>query len=85
MTRRRTETRDVAFYPSALEKGIRSERALKLAVAEMYVQGVSSLEVAAITEPLCGPEVTDSQFSRGRTGPCRRVGEMAIPMARRPT
>src|SRR3982751_2015142 len=29
-------TRGVAFYPSALEEGVRGERALKLAVAEMY-------------------------------------------------
>ena len=34
------------FYPSALERGERSERALKLAVAEMYVQGVSTRKVA---------------------------------------
>ena len=27
------------FYPSSLEKGIRSERALKPALTEMYVQG----------------------------------------------
>src|SRR5574340_1662074 len=27
---------DVEFYPSALERGVRSERALKLAIAEMY-------------------------------------------------
>ena len=31
------QTRDVEFYPSALERGERSERALKLAVAELYV------------------------------------------------
>jgi transposase-like protein len=58
------QTRGVEFYPSALEKDIRSERALKLAVAEMYVQGVSSRKVAAITEQLCGLEVTSSQVSR---------------------
>ena len=29
------------FYPQSLERGTRSERALKLALAEMYVQGVS--------------------------------------------
>lgn len=52
------------FYPSALEKGIRSERALKLAVAEMYVQGVSTRKVAAITEELCGVSVSSSQVSR---------------------
>jgi putative transposase len=31
------QTRGVEFYPSAVEKGVHSERALKLAVAEMYV------------------------------------------------
>ncbi len=36
------QTRDGSFYLSALERGERSERALKLAVAEMYVQGVST-------------------------------------------
>src|SRR4051794_37003506 len=58
------QTRGAEFYPSALEKGVRSERALKLAVAEMYVQGVSTRKVAAITEQLCGLEVTSSQASR---------------------
>ena len=58
------QARGVEFYPSALEKGVRSERALKLAVAEMYVQGVSTRKVAAITEQLCGLEVTSSQVSR---------------------
>jgi putative transposase len=58
------QARGVEFYPSALEKGVRSERALKLAVAEMYVQGVSTRKVAAITEALCGLEVTSSQVSR---------------------
>ena len=33
---------DLDFYPSALEKGVRSEQALKLALAERYVQGVST-------------------------------------------
>jgi transposase-like protein len=58
------QTRGVEFYPSALEKGVRSERALKLAVAEMYVQGVSTRKVAAITEKLCGLEITSTQVSR---------------------
>jgi transposase-like protein len=58
------QARGVKFYPSALEKGVRSERALKLAVAEMYVQGVSTRKVAAITEQLCELEVTSGQVSR---------------------
>ena len=55
------------FYPSALERGIRSELALKLAVAEMYVQGVSTRKVAAITEELCGVSVSSTQVSRAAT------------------
>ena len=58
------QTRDVDFYPSALERGERSERALKLAVAEMYVQGVSTRKVAEITQQLCGLDVSSSQVSR---------------------
>lgn len=52
------------FYPKSLEKGLRSERALKVALAEMYVQGVSTRKVAAITEELCGFSVTSAQVSR---------------------
>lgn len=58
------QTRDVPFYPSALERGERSERALKLAIAEMYVQGVSTRKVAAVLKELCGSEVTSTQVSR---------------------
>jgi len=58
------QTRGVEFYPLALERGERSERALKLALAEMYVQGVSTRRVAAITRELCGTEVTSMQVSR---------------------
>ena len=55
---------DVSFYPSALEKGLRSERALKLAIAEMYIQGVSTRKVAAVLEQLCGLDITSTQVSR---------------------
>lgn len=58
------QTRDGQFYPSVLEKGERSEKALKLAVAEMYVQGVSTRKVAEITAELCGLDVTSTQVSR---------------------
>ena len=36
------QVREGGFYPGALEKGLRSERALTLSLAEMYVQGVST-------------------------------------------
>lgn len=61
------QTRGVEFYPTALERGERSERALKLAVAEMYVQGVSTRKVAAITQELCGLDVSSVQVSRAAT------------------
>ncbi len=54
---------DVDFYPSALEKGIRSEKALKLALAEMYVQGVSTRKVTSVLKKLCGLEISSTQVS----------------------
>ena len=58
------QVREGGCYPQSLEKGVRSDRALKLALAEMYVQGVSTRKVAAITEQLCGFEVSSAQVSR---------------------
>lgn len=57
------QTRD-GFYPSCIDKGLRSERALKASLAEMYVQGVSTRKMAAITEKMCGFEITSSDVSR---------------------
>jgi putative transposase len=58
------QTRDGKFYPESLDKGLRSERALKAALAEMYIQGVSTRKVAKITEVLCGFEISSSEVSR---------------------
>lgn len=58
------QVRGAEFYPSALERGSRSERALCLALAEMYVQGVSTRKVSQITEQLCGCEISSSDVSR---------------------
>ncbi len=54
----------ISFYPKALDKGIRSERALKLAIAEMYVKGVSTRKVTDVMETLCGLEVSSTEVSR---------------------
>nr|WP_321353428.1 IS256 family transposase [uncultured Methanoregula sp.] len=54
----------VKFYPSALGKGQRSEQALTAALAEMYVQGVSTRKTTAILEQLCGLEISSSQVSQ---------------------
>lgn len=62
------QVRDVkdgeSFYPNALERGERAERALKLALAEMYVKGVSTRKVTAITRELCGIDISSTQVSR---------------------
>lgn len=74
------QVRDSSFYPSSLEKGLRSERALKVALAEMYVQGVSTRKVAKITEQLCGFEVTSTQVSRA----ARELDEVLEQWRKRP-
>lgn len=58
------QVREGGFYPEALEKGQRSERALTLTLAEMYVQGVSTRKVSAIVEQLCGVSVSSSLVSK---------------------
>ena len=58
------QVRESNFYPSFLERGLRSERALSLSLAEMYIQGVSTRKVSAILEEMCGFEVTSMDVSR---------------------
>ena len=55
---------DIEFYPSALERGCRSERALKVAIAEMYVKGISTRKVTDVLEKLCGLQISSTQVSR---------------------
>ncbi|MBS0627693.1 MAG: IS256 family transposase [Verrucomicrobia bacterium] len=57
------QTRDIPFYPSCLEKGERTERALMLAFAEAYVQGVSTRDVGKIVEELCGRSISSTTVS----------------------
>lgn len=80
------QTRESGFYPKSLEAGTRSEKALRLALAEMYVQGVSTRKVTKILEKLCGLEISSSQVSK--TALCldeavlafreRRLGAMQV-------
>jgi len=58
------QVREGGFYPGALEKGQRSERALTLTLAEMYVQGVSTRKVTAVVEQMCGSSVSSSVVSQ---------------------
>ena len=55
---------DVSFYPSAIEKGLRSERALNHAICEMYIQGVSTRRVQPILKMLCGMTISREKVSQ---------------------
>ena len=79
MTRLGQQTFDIpqvrggGFYPSALEKGSRTEQALNLALAEMYVQGVSTRRSAT----------SSSSFSARRCpSPPPRSAELRRPWMR---
>ena len=54
---------DVSFYPTALDKGPQTERALHLAVAEMYIQGVSTRRVEPILQQLVGHGISSTSVS----------------------
>jgi len=58
------QVRGLGFYPQSIEKGTRSEKALKVAIAQMYLEGVSTRRVQDITEKLCGYEISSTQVSR---------------------
>ncbi len=52
------------FYPRSLERGRRSVRAVMLAVAEMYIKGVSTREVEAVMREFGIESLSSSQVSR---------------------
>jgi transposase-like protein len=55
--------RDGQFQTELFERYQRSEKAFVAALLQMYVEGVSTRKVSAITEALCGLEVSKSQVS----------------------
>lgn len=55
--------REGRFQPSLFARYERSEKALVLALIEMYVKGVSTRKVTDIVEQLCGLSVSASQVS----------------------
>jgi putative transposase len=57
------QDRDGRFSTELFERYQRSERALVATLAEMYVQGVSTRKVKAITEELCGHAFSASAIS----------------------
>jgi transposase-like protein len=58
------QDRQGRFRTEIFERYQRSEKALVSALSEMYVQGVSTRKVKAITEELCGHEFSASTVSR---------------------
>lgn len=67
------------FSTQVFERYQRSEKALVLALAEMYVQGVSTRKVKAITEELCGHSFSASVVSEST----RRLDEQLSQFAQR--
>ncbi len=60
--------RNGEFSTALFERYQRSEKALVAALAEMYVQGVSTRKVKAITEELCGHTFSASTISQINKG-----------------
>jgi putative transposase len=58
------QDRQGRFRTEIFERYQRSEKALVSALTEMYVQGVSTRKVKAVTEELCGHEFSSSTISR---------------------
>ncbi len=57
------QDREGGFQTELFQRYQRNEKALVLALMEMYVQGVSTRKVKKITEALCGLEISRSQVS----------------------
>jgi len=55
---------DEAFYPQSLERGRRSTRAVMLAVAQMYIQGVSTRDVEKVMAEFGLESLSSTQVSR---------------------
>jgi transposase-like protein len=55
---------DEPFYPQSLERGLRSQRAMMLTVAEMYVTGVSTRRVEKVMQSMGIENISSTQVSR---------------------
>lgn len=74
------QDRDGRFSTELFERYQRSEQALVATLAEMYVQGVSTRKVKAITEELCGHSFSASAISAIN----KRLDESLEAFAQRP-
>jgi len=55
---------DEPFFPRSLERGRRSSRAIMLAIAEMYIQGVSTRDAAKVMREFGLESLSSTQVSR---------------------
>lgn len=55
---------DEPFYPQSLERGRRSTRAVMLAIAQMYIQGVSTRDVEKVMAEFGLESLSSTQVSR---------------------
>jgi putative transposase len=74
------QDREGRFSTEVFERYQRSEKALVCTLAELYVQGVSTRKVKAITEQLCGHSVSAATVSRLRA----ELGTQLAQFAERP-
>jgi putative transposase len=71
------QDRQGRFRTEIFERYQRSEKALVSALTEMYVQGVSTRKVKAVTEELCGHEFSASTISRMNQSLDKELDEFA--------
>jgi putative transposase len=80
----KTAGTDEPYYPQALERGRRSCRAVMLAIAEMYVCGVSTRDAERVMAELGLKSLSSTQVSRAtkllddelEAWRCRKLGEV---------
>ena len=70
--------RDGRFSTDLFARYQRSEKALVAALAQMYVQGVSTRKVKAITEELCGHSFSAATISEINKGLDEALGRFAV-------
>src|SRR5258708_37006497 len=81
---RGAEGRGGRFSTELFERYQRSEKALMAALAEMYVQGVSTRKVKTITEELCGHGFSASAISDATARLARNLKAFAERRMARP-
>ena len=77
------QDREGRFSTELFERYQRSEQALVATLAEMYVQGVSTRKVKAITEELCGHAFSASAISAINKTAGRKPRRLCQPPPRR--